>query len=268
MYFLGLTIFSLNLFACATAFDSRGVYHRVRKEDDIWKIAKFYHISIQELAEWNNIESPKEVYPGLKLYIPRDSENAKKTSFKKKNIDNKVSKKADIKIEKGKFEWPVNGVISSGFGIRNGRRHDGVDIKAAKGTPIKAAAKGTVVYEGRLKGYGKLIILRHKDRFFTVYAHNSKNKVGKGQKVAKGDVVGYVGATGRATGPHVHFEIRQKDRARNPMFFLPATGGSQNYMIAVNKDTKKDSKNSNKKTFSRREKMMEALKVKDEKQSK
>jgi len=285
-----LILFLIPLFvSCATAYDNKGVYHKVGKGESINRIAKYYHVSVQELAEWNNIEDAKEIIPGLKLYLPESTKatplkhkqlpvsltgetakpqkKVKAKAPKKKEYAVKSQKQEKIKFDRARFSWPINGRLVSPFGIRNGRRHDGIDIAAKSGTPINAAAKGNVVFSGKLRGYGNIVILRHKDNFFTVYAHNKKNKVKKGRKVAKGDIVGYVGATGRASGPHVHFEVRQGDRARNPLFLLPAKANTNVQYAKTSKKSKKSVKatktEKTKTRFSRREAMMEKLKQKD-----
>ena len=78
-----------------------------------------------------------------------------------------------------------------------------------------------MVYSKRLRGYGNLILLKHEGDFFTVYAHNSVNLAKKGSRIRRGQVIAKVGSTGRSTGPHVHFEVREGSRPRNPLFFLP-----------------------------------------------
>ena len=248
--------------ACATAYDKRGVYHRLREGEDIWKVARYYHVTPQELAEWNNIMDPgKDMTPGLKLYIPKSRE---KSPLAHKRLPRHEAAKfnAQIQFDHTRFIWPVAGSVISPFGIRNGRRHDGIDIKAEEGTPIKAAGSGETVFSGQLKGYGNLVIIRHKDRFFTVYAHNSKNSVKKGQKVEKGAIIGYVGSTGRATGPHLHFEVREGAKARNPLFLLPASADRDVAVAKAGKETnaggvkKSDAKTSR---FARREDMIERL---------
>ncbi len=122
----------------------------------------------------------------------------------------------------GKFIWPVpsSKKVSSSFGKRRGRHHDGIDIPAVSGTHIIASAAGTIVVSGWLKGYGRVIVVKHDDGYHTVYAHNSKNFVSKGQTVSQGEVIARVGSTGRSTGPHLHFEIRRKNKVRNPAFYL------------------------------------------------
>lgn len=124
------------------------------------------------------------------------------------------------------FIWPLDsGTYMSGFGIRHGRRHDGIDIAAKGGTPIKAAADGEVVFSKRMRGYGRLILIKHDNNFFTAYAHNRQNLVNKGKKVKQGQAIAKVGRSGRATGNHVHFEVRKGQQAVDPLYFLPARAG-------------------------------------------
>jgi lipoprotein NlpD len=100
--------------------------------------------------------------------------------------------------------------------------HDGIDIGAKEGTPVYAAAAGEVVYsDQRLSGYGKLIIVRHSQDMFTAYAHNQRNLVRKGDRVKKGDVIARVGKTGRASGSHLHFEVRRGSTPVDPLAYLP-----------------------------------------------
>lgn len=112
----------------------------------------------------------------------------------------------------GGLRWPVrNGYIISYFGKRWGNFHEGIDLSAPEGTPIVAAHDGEVVYSGDgLNGYGNLIVIKA-DGILTVYGHNRRNRADVGDKVKKGDHIGDVGQTGKATGPHVHFEIRIKN---------------------------------------------------------
>lgn len=117
--------------------------------------------------------------------------------------------------------WPAPGSVSSSFGPRGNAHHDGIDIAAPEGTPVRAALDGTVVYVGSLRGYGKVVILSHDAGLTTVYAHNSKNLVSDGARVRRGTVIASVGQTGRTTGPNLHFEVRKDNRARDPMVFLP-----------------------------------------------
>lgn len=117
--------------------------------------------------------------------------------------------------------WPVEGQITSKFGPRGVSFHDGLDIAAPLGTPILAATDGEVMYTGTLRGYGNIVLLRHRDGYVTVYAHTQKNLVQEGEVVRRGQVIARVGQTGRASGPHVHFEVRKDNLARNPLRYLP-----------------------------------------------
>lgn len=96
--------------------------------------------------------------------------------------------------------------------------HEGVDIAASAGTAVSAAAKGVVIYAGTgIRGYGKLILLQHAGRWVTVYAHNQRILVREGQRVRREEIIAEVGQTGRATGPHLHFELRRGERPVDPL---------------------------------------------------
>jgi murein DD-endopeptidase MepM/ murein hydrolase activator NlpD len=115
--------------------------------------------------------------------------------------------------------WPVGGPVVSGFGLRWGRMHEGVDIAAGYGTPIQASASGNVIYAGWMGGYGNLIIIDHGNGVATAYAHQSSFVVGGGA-VSQGQTIGYVGCTGHCFGPHLHFEVRVNGSAVDPLGYL------------------------------------------------
>jgi murein DD-endopeptidase MepM/ murein hydrolase activator NlpD len=115
--------------------------------------------------------------------------------------------------------WPVPGPVVSGYGWRWGRMHEGVDIAAGYGTPIRASAAGTVIYAGWMGGYGNLIIIDHGGGLATAYAHQSSFVVGGGS-VSQGQTIGYVGCTGHCFGPHLHFEVRLNGGAVDPLGYL------------------------------------------------
>jgi murein DD-endopeptidase MepM/ murein hydrolase activator NlpD len=119
---------------------------------------------------------------------------------------------------------PVNGTLSSPYGPRGGRNHDGMDIAAPTGTPVRAAACGTVSSAGQQSGYGNIVCITHTSQFSTCYAHLSRFGVSNGAQVQQGQVIGYVGCTGSCTGPHLHFETRVNGQAQNPSTYL--SGGS------------------------------------------
>jgi murein DD-endopeptidase MepM/ murein hydrolase activator NlpD len=118
------------------------------------------------------------------------------------------------------FVWPVGAPITSPFGWRWGRMHEGVDLGAEYGTPIVAAAAGTVIYAGWLGGYGNLTVIDHGGGLSTAYGHQSQIVVGVGDQVAQGQVIGYVGSTGHSTGPHLHFEVRVDGQPVDPLGYL------------------------------------------------
>jgi murein DD-endopeptidase MepM/ murein hydrolase activator NlpD len=118
------------------------------------------------------------------------------------------------------FIWPVNGPVTSGFGMRWGRMHEGIDIGVPAGTPIHAAASGRVVYAGWMGGYGNLVAIDHGGGLSTAYGHQSSISVGNGQIVTQGQVIGYVGCTGHCFGDHLHFEVRINGSAVDPLGYL------------------------------------------------
>jgi murein DD-endopeptidase MepM/ murein hydrolase activator NlpD len=118
------------------------------------------------------------------------------------------------------FIWPVNGPVVSPFGWRWGRMHEGIDIGVGYGTPIHAAASGTVITAGWEGGYGNLIVIDHGGGLATAYGHQSGFAVGYGEHVSQGQVIGYVGCTGHCFGPHVHFEVRVNGAAVDPLGYL------------------------------------------------
>jgi murein DD-endopeptidase MepM/ murein hydrolase activator NlpD len=116
--------------------------------------------------------------------------------------------------------WPVQGVLTSPYGMRWGRMHEGIDIGASTGTLIYAAAGGTVVYAGWEGGYGNLTVIDHGNGLATAYGHQSRLAVSNGQTVSRGQVIGYVGSTGHSTGPHLHFEVRVNGAPTDPLAYL------------------------------------------------
>jgi murein DD-endopeptidase MepM/ murein hydrolase activator NlpD len=116
--------------------------------------------------------------------------------------------------------WPCDGVVVSGYGMRWGRLHEGIDIGCAYGAPNRAAAAGTVIYSGWLGGYGNLVVVDHGSGLSTAYAHASSLLVGVGQQVSQGDTVSLVGSTGNSSGPHLHFEVRVNGQAVDPLWYL------------------------------------------------
>lgn len=234
-----------------------GRYHRVVGGEDLFEIARKYNVSMHYLAKANNMNVSDTLNPGKYLYIPpketaksspakeapaKVASSAKKTtkssskelvaasvfgagaakgadSIEKKN--QKTTKTSAIKSEHG-YIWPLQGKISRGFKDSATDKHKGIDILAPTGTAVVAAKSGVVIYEGNsIPGYGNLIIIDHGEDYVTLYGHNSKNLVEVNQKVKQGENIAQVGMTGRATAPHLHFEIRKSAIAVDPTGYLP-----------------------------------------------
>lgn len=217
-----LSLLAICLFSCS-GIQSR--YHEVGAGDTLDKIAQRYEITVSDLQTRNRPLLAKGLVPGSKLYIPFEANpkwNDEYTTVSREINETAESNPVAYKMASAQFTWPVRGGrLSSGFGKRHRGMHEGIDIAANRGTPIIAARSGHVIYSGnKIRGYGNLVIIRHADSYSTVYAHLSKMKVKKGQFVARGQVIGSVGRTGRATGNHLHFEIRNHRVAVNPLFYL------------------------------------------------
>ncbi len=216
-------VLSLVIFLAGCA-PRRGVYHTVRKGETLWRISYKYGVDIEDLAEINSIKDPSRIKAGQRIYIPRTKKvkESKKRYHTKRTTKKKTAQKSPAAAKKVKLVWPVKGRVVSGYGMRGDTMHKGIDIKAKEGTPIRAADHGKVVYaDDGMRGYGNVIIIKHRNNLFTVYAHNRKNLVRKGDDVKKGQIIGYVGNTGNATTSHLHFEVRDGSKAINPFFFLP-----------------------------------------------
>jgi murein DD-endopeptidase MepM/ murein hydrolase activator NlpD len=127
---------------------------------------------------------------------------------------------APVKPGSGALIWPVSGPVVSGFGMRWGRMHEGIDIAVPGGTPIRAADSGTVVIAGWTGGYGNYTCIQHTSTMSTCYGHQSSFATSSGASVSQGQVIGYVGCTGHCFGDHLHFEVRINGSAVDPMGYL------------------------------------------------
>jgi murein DD-endopeptidase MepM/ murein hydrolase activator NlpD len=127
---------------------------------------------------------------------------------------------SDVTPSAAGFIWPVNGPVTSPYGMRWGRMHEGIDIGVGEGTPIHAAASGRVVYAGWMSGYGNLVAVDHGRGISTAYGHQSRIAVSNGQDVSQGETIGYVGCTGHCFGPHLHFEVRINGVPVDPLGYL------------------------------------------------
>lgn len=172
-----------------------------------------------------NISTPQRGYlisqPRFKRFVPIHEEL--KHSLKTLTVSKNLLRRYRTHIQSLPSGWPLQqGRVSSGYGPRGRRMHRGVDIAAPTGTPIFAVEAGTVMRAKYVRGYGYLVEMKHGDMYTTRYGHNSKNLVKAGDQVRKGQKIALVGSTGRSTGPHVHFEVRQSGVAINPVKYFGA----------------------------------------------
>jgi hypothetical protein len=201
-------------FACASV--QSGHYVMVKETDTVETLAKEFNVPKEKIQAANPakpIKSGEWVFIPLKRGVMGDS-NSDVQPFDPNHL-----------LTTGEFLWPVpsSNRITSGFKMRWGRKHEGVDIGGRIGAHIVAAADGVVVYSGdEIGGYGNITVIAHKNGYFSVYAHAKKNFTTQGQRVYRGQVIAQIGMTGRSYGPHLHFEVRKNGQAIDPTDFLAA----------------------------------------------
>jgi len=206
-------------------------YYRVKKGDTLYSIAKAHGMTVAELARLNNIHSPYTISIDQRLKLTEveefSSNNSKTTVTKTTQAQTTSAKNTtkNITIPKSaqskRFDKPANGKIIQRFGSTENAHNDGINIAGKLGDPIKAADSGQVVYAGNeLKGYGNLMLIKHKDGWITAYAHNNKLLVKKGAQVVKGQKIATMGQTGNVKSPQLHFEVRYKTKVVDPELYL------------------------------------------------
>ncbi len=189
--------------------------------ENLYRIALHYDVSVEDIARANDIRDERQLEVGARLWIPRPQRESVEQPLLPPERLRALAQNDALENGALRFAWPLHGRLTSRFGWRRSRMHEGVDIAARSGTPVRAAEAGRVIYASRLGGYGNVVVVRHGGRYETVYAHNRRFRVPNGTRVAKGDVIAEVGATGNASAPHLHFEVRRDDAARDPLLFLP-----------------------------------------------
>jgi lipoprotein NlpD len=320
LLFIGLFLCSCTINHIKTE-QPRGVYHRVKSGESLWVIARAYKITVQDLAEANNITDPNLIERDSVIFIPdanqviydvmasidtsetagetvqtekktlpatsskeepkaaRTAVKMEKSSLKdsskdqhklsskipasadmkthakgeaKKLIDTRDKEEASVlgakgstkqdpgqkaergkpsdnggkteslKFDRGRFVWPIRGKVNSKFGIQpNGTYHNWIKISAKERAPVLAAAGGTVIFSDSFKDYGETIIIKHEDNFATVYTHLGSRMVMKDDQVREGSKIALPGKPSKSGESHINFEIRYKNKARNPLFYLP-----------------------------------------------
>nr|WP_267557961.1 M23 family metallopeptidase [Borreliella afzelii] len=188
----------------------KGIVYVVKKNDSISSIASAYNIPKVDILDSNNLDN-EVLFLGQKLFIP----------------GGRLPKDFLKEVLGETFIYPVQGVITSGYGYRPDpftrviSFHNGIDIANLANTPIKAAREGIVVTVGfNAGGYGKYIVISHSNGFQTLYAHLNSFAVKVGKKVSRGAIIGYMGSTGYSTGNHLHFTIFKNGKTENPMKYL------------------------------------------------
>lgn len=217
----------------------KGTWHKVEAGETVAALAARYRVATADFEEINGMERGQIPAVGDRVFIPGGGVKNKTAGRPVKPQERStatVTYSGGGTADKGKGEgtsgtaatikvtgaglllWPVpGGKLGSKYGKRAGRPHEGIDIRAPRGTAILAAADGTVMYAGSgVQGYGNMIIVRHAGGLVTVYAHNQRNHVNEGVKVARGQVIGEVGSSGRASGTHLHFEVRRGETPEDP----------------------------------------------------
>ncbi len=181
--------------------------------ENLYRIGLRYGVSVGEIAQANGIQDVTQLRVGQRLVIPGAGGGSPSLDAARPSYSRYAGPL--------RFHWPVKGRLTSRFGLRGNRPHEGIDLGAPHGTPIYAAEAGRVIHSGRFGAYGQVVILKHAGAYRSVYAHARRLFVAKGEFVEKGQKIAEVGATGRATGPHLHFEIRRGEVAHDPLAYPP-----------------------------------------------
>lgn len=185
--------------------------HQVTKGETLWDIAGIYGVSPEQIIMANDIWYPDALPVGTVLSIP--GVKAQVT----------ISGNSSLKISSRQNNFmylPTEGVLTSLFGRRGNEFHTGIDLANKEGTPIRAVQGGKVIFVGRRGNYGLTVIIDHQNGFKTLYGHNNRILVQKGQYVSGNQIIALMGNTGRSTGPHLHFEIYRQNKIVNPLNYL------------------------------------------------
>ncbi|WP_052191736.1 M23 family metallopeptidase [Cetobacterium sp. ZWU0022] len=193
----------------------QGIFYSVKKGDTFEALSKRFEVDVTTIKEDNNID---RLLIGAKIFLREPKVSRYLNSFKQQYVKQNPM---------GSFANPLVAMsLTSSFGSRKHPvlkqvlNHAGIDLRAKTGTKVVSARDGVVSFAGRASGYGKLIIIKHSDGYETRYAHLSKIDVQKGQKVSQNQHIALSGATGRVSGPHLHFEIRKNGKIENPLTYL------------------------------------------------
>lgn len=184
------------------------VPHVVAAGETLWGIAASYNADIDEIISENEINNPDSLLAGVEILVPVNTRAA-------------YAGKAPARNNWRLSFWPTFGTVSSVFGPREKGTHEGLDIAAEEGMPVRAVKSGQVVFAGTRGSYGNTVIINHGGGLRTLYAHNSEIVVTRGELVEEGREIARVGSSGHSTGPHLHFELLYRGTPLNPARYLP-----------------------------------------------
>jgi lipoprotein NlpD len=208
-----------------------GRWYVVGPGETLAEISARSGVPAEDILEINGLDRASDVRAGELLFLlDGDAPEPPRTALGPPPVAPGVP---SVVVASAALRWPLDGArsavfIGSPFGARHGRAHEGIDLPAPTGTPVYAAADGLVVYAGDgIRGYGNLLVVQHAGDLLTVYAHNSALLVHQGASVQAGQRIALVGQSGRATGPHLHFEVRRGQIPQDPMTFLPSRTASR-----------------------------------------
>lgn len=233
--------------------------YRVKEDDNLYVVSNLFDVPQSEIVRLNNLVSPYRLKAGQVLRLPTPKEKIAAAAPRVQPASASMGRApAPAAVERevltapqsaapeapatvqpaaappripdtvpersanGKFMWPVQGKVISTYGPKaDGLHNDGINIKAPRGTPVRATENGTIVYAGNeLKGYGNLVIVRHADQYMSAYAHMDKILAKRGENVKAGQSIGTVGSTGGVDSPQLHFEIRKGSKPVDPQRHL------------------------------------------------
>ncbi|MBP6563673.1 MAG: peptidoglycan DD-metalloendopeptidase family protein [Neisseriaceae bacterium] len=192
-------------------------YYRVQPGDNLYRIGMRHGMTVTALQRLNTLSNPSKLEVGQLIKV-KGNAKAAPTTTKRATTTTAASKPATGALSTSiKLQWPVQGQVIARY---DGAANKGIDIAGNLGTPIKAAAAGTVIYVGEeVRGYGKLVMIRHDARTLTAYAHNDSTSVALNQRVSAGQQIATMGSTG-TNRVKSHFELRIQGKAVNPMPYL------------------------------------------------
>ncbi|MDY7232590.1 M23 family metallopeptidase [Hyalangium rubrum] len=225
------------------------VRHRVARGETLFRIARTYGVTVEDLSAANGIKDARGLSVGQELLIPTGvaeveephsepdlepvSEGKGPPVASRENLPPRPRPPArpggtqagkgtarPAPATRGMLDWPLRGVLYGRFGKKGKEPHDGIDLAAPAGTPVKTAQEGEILFAGEQQGYGLLVIVQHPNGLITLYAHNRDLRVKTGQSVRRSQVIATVGESGRTSGPHLHFEVRVGGKPVEPLDYL------------------------------------------------